>query len=140
LLSAIVRRCWRPAGLYAALALVALATLNPAREGMAAGSGVHLVMVEAPNCIYCRKWDAEVGTGYAKSDEGRFAPLTRVQRGAPAIKNFAPAIFTPTFIVARGTEEVGRITGYPGNIFFWEELYPILVAAGYPPRTTVDRP
>lgn len=100
-------------------------------------SNVRLLMVEAPNCIYCRKWDTEIGPRYAKSDEGHFAPLTRVQRNSPAIKDFAPAIFTPTFIVVSGTGEVGRITGYPGHIFFWEELYPILVAAGYPPSNAL---
>jgi hypothetical protein len=103
-------------------------------------SSIRLMMVEAPNCIYCRKWDSEIGKRYARSDQGRFAPLTRVQRDSPAIKGLAPAIFTPTFIVVRGTEEVGRITGYPGQIFFWEELYPILVAAGYPPSTALGAP
>jgi hypothetical protein len=126
--------------LWAVLLLALSGLPGPAFNQARSASSVRLIMVEAPNCIYCRKWDAEIGKSYAKSDEGHFAPLTRVLRDSPILKDFTPAIFTPTFIVVRGTEEVGRITGYPGHIFFWEELHPILVAAGYPPSTALNKP
>jgi len=114
--------------------------MSGVHSGFAAGASVRLLMVEAPNCIYCRKWDTEIGDRYSKSDEGRFAPLKRVPRDSPDLESLDPAIFTPTFIVVRGKEEVGRITGYPGHIFFWEELYPILVAAGFPSSAASDAP
>ncbi len=66
-----------------------------------------------------------------KAAEGRFAPLKRVRRGAPEIRGFNPVVYTPTFIVVRSGEEIGRITGYPGQDYFWSELTPILSAAGF---------
>lgn len=92
--------------------------------------GIRLIMVEEPGCRFCRKWDAEIGPGYRKTTEGRFAPLKRVQRGAAEIKGLAPVVFTPTFVVMRSGEELGRITGYPGADYFYEELRPILATAG----------
>ena len=92
--------------------------------------GIRLVMVEEIGCRFCRKWDAEIAPGYRKTAEGRFAPLKRVQRGAAEIAGLAPVVFTPTFVVMRAGEELGRITGYPGADYFYEELRPILATAG----------
>lgn len=99
----------------------------------AAGSGIRLIMVEEKGCRFCLKWNAEIGPAYSKSAEGRFAPLKRVRRGAPDIRGFNPVVYTPTFIVVRSGEEIGRITGYPGQDYFWSELMPILAAAGFVP-------
>jgi hypothetical protein len=96
-------------------------------------SGVRLIMVEETGCRFCRKWDAEIAPGYGRSAEGRFAPLKRVRRGAPELKGLAPIVFTPTFVVMRSGEEVGRITGYPGPDYFYSELTPILAVAGFLP-------
>lgn len=95
--------------------------------------GVRLIMVEEPGCRFCRQWDAEIAPGYRKSAEGRFAPLRRVRRGAPELKGLAPIPFTPTFIVMRNREELGRITGYPGADYFYEELRPLLSRIGFFP-------
>ncbi len=98
-------------------------------------SGVRLIMVEEAGCRFCRKWDAEIAPGYARSAEGRFAPLERVHRGAPELRGLAPIVFTPTFVVVRSGsgEEVGRIVGYPGADYFYGELTPILSVAGFLP-------
>jgi hypothetical protein len=98
-----------------------------------AAAGMRLIMVEEPGCRFCRKWDAEIAPGYRKSAEGRFAPLKRVRRGAPELEGLAPIVFTPTFVVMRAGEELGRITGYPGADYFYPELRPILSAAGFLP-------
>jgi hypothetical protein len=103
-------------------------------EAWSAGSGVRLIMVEEPGCRFCRKWDAEIAPGYRKSAEGRFAPLKRVRRGAPELRGLAPIVFTPTFVVMRSGEELGRVTGYPGADYFYGELRPILSAAGFLPN------
>lgn len=95
--------------------------------------GIRLVMVEEPGCRFCRQWTNEIGGGYRKSPEGRFAPLKRVQRGADEIRGLAPVVYTPTFLVMRSGEELGRITGYPGADYFYAELRPILAAAGFFP-------
>ncbi len=126
-------------GRFAALVLGAVLLLmgasGPDRTSQeaTAAAGVRLIMVEEPGCRFCRKWDAEIAPGYRKSAEGRFAPLRRVRRGDPELKGLAPIVFTPTFVVIRSGEELGRITGYPGADYFYPELRPILSAAGFFP-------
>jgi hypothetical protein len=93
-----------------------------------------LIMVDDPACHYCRKWNKEVGGGYASTAEGRAAPLRRVRRDAKILSNFAPVIYTPTFILAQNGREIGRITGYPGQLYFWEELSTLLSTAGVDPK------
>lgn len=105
--------------------------LAPQDQPRAATSNIRLIMVEEQGCRFCRMWDTQIGRAYPKTAEGRFAPLKRVRRGAPEIRGFNPVVYTPTFIVARSGEEIGRITGYPGQEYFWSELGPILSAAGF---------
>ena len=95
-------------------------------------SVVRLVMVEAAGCRFCAQWHAEIGPTYPNSEEGKFAPLKRVAREAPELTALKPVIYTPTFIVMRGTHEVGRIAGYPGQHYFWDELRPLLELTGFP--------
>lgn len=117
-----------------AVLLFALSVLpGPAFNEARSASSVRLVMVEEPGCRFCRQWDAEIAPGYRKSAEGRFAPLKRVRRGSSEIKGLAPVVYTPTFLVMRSGEELGRITGYPGAEYFYSELRPILAAAGFFP-------
>ena len=88
-----------------------------------------LLMFDDKGCPYCRRWDAEIGPGYAKSAEGRRAPLRRVRlaSGAPdGIKLSRPVTITPTFVVVEGGREVGRVVGYPGADFFYEALGEVL--------------
>mgnify|MGYP001458401969 CR=1 FL=1 len=92
--------------------------------------GVQLVMVEERGCRFCLKWDQEVGRGYGRTAEGRSAPLHRVRRGAGVLKGLPPVVYTPTFILMRRGEELGRITGYPGQFYFWEELTQLMSAHG----------
>jgi hypothetical protein len=91
-------------------------------------------MVDDPACHYCRLWHREVGRGYPKTAEGKAAPLKRVGRDAKILANFAPVVYTPTFILARGGQEVGRITGYPGQFYFWEELAQLMSSVGLRPK------
>jgi hypothetical protein len=94
---------------------------------------ISLIMVDDPNCSYCRKFEAEIGGRYPKMAQGRFAPLFKVRRKSPELARFNPVIYTPTFLVIRGTEELGRITGYPGAEYFFSELDPLLAKAGFMP-------
>lgn len=116
-----------------AVLLVGAGGQHPVSQEARAAAGIRLIMVEEPGCRFCRKWDAEIAPGYRKSAEGRFAPLKRVRRGAPELEGLAPIVFTPTFVVMRAGEELGRITGYPGADYFYPELRPILSAAGFFP-------
>jgi hypothetical protein len=104
--------------LLAALAGSALAFASAAR----AEGGLKLVMVEEPGCPWCARWNAEIGPIYPKTDEGRLAPLRRID-----IREITPAtldvskrvVFTPTFVLVRDGAELGRIEGYPGEELFW---------------------
>lgn len=92
-------------------------------------SGVILLLVEDRGCPYCARWDRDVGPVYARSPEGRFSPLVRRYRGSPDVA-FLGVMFSPTFVVLKDGEEIGRIVGYSGPDFFWSELSPLLDAAG----------
>jgi hypothetical protein len=88
----------------------------------AATVSAELLMVEAPYCEWCEQWDAEVGIVYAKTPEGKIAPLRRVAMGevrAGDIPGLERVIYTPTFILMDDGLEIGRITGYPGESHFW---------------------
>jgi thioredoxin-related protein len=97
---------------------------------IARAEATSLIMVDDPACHYCRKWNKEVGGGYARTAEGQAAPLTRVRRNSKALSNFSPVVYTPTFILVRDGREVGRITGYPRPVYFWEELSALMASAG----------
>jgi thioredoxin-related protein len=90
-----------------------------------------LLMLEQPGCVYCARWNAEVGDAYAKTDEGRRAPLRRVDitEGWPAdLDHVRRERLTPTFILLRDGEEVGRMVGYAGEDFWWPMLGELLGA------------
>jgi thioredoxin-related protein len=80
-----------------------------------------LVMVEQTGCHYCAKWDAEIAHIYPKTEEGKRAPLARVNlRDLPEDLAFvSPPVFTPTFVLMEQGQELGRIEGYAGDEFFW---------------------
>jgi hypothetical protein len=99
---------------------------------------LELVMFESAACPYCRQWHEEIGGIYAKTPEGRAAPLRRVDLHAappPDLRaTFREIVYTPTFVLrATGgaqAEEIGRIAGYPGEHFFWPMLQNLLAEAG----------
>lgn len=98
---------------------------------VAASAELALVMVEQPGCIYCRKWDDEISAKYPLTDEGKAAPLIRIQLHAPLTEGMVferPAVFTPTFVLVDDGVEVDRIEGYPGEDFFWGLLGQMLIA------------
>jgi hypothetical protein len=108
----------------------------PAR---AATTDHSLVMVEDAGCVYCVRWHEEVGQAYARSAEGRFAPLDRRRIRDPEIAFLRNIRYTPTFVLLAGDVEVGRITGYPGVELFWEQIAGLMAKAGFndAPRATV---
>lgn len=100
-----------------------------------------LVMFESRLCEWCRAWHAEIGPIYPKTREGRRAPLRRVDIDAPRPADLAfvrGVRFTPTFVLVEGGREIGRITGYMGEDFFWGQLDELLqrLEAGAPDRVS----
>ena len=102
--------------------LLALAALLLAPLFAVPAKAQELVMFDEVGCIWCIRWTEEIGPIYPKSEEGRRAPLRRVDINAPrprdlqGLRNIA---FTPTFVLMHEGQEVGRIEGYPGEDFFW---------------------
>ena len=81
-----------------------------------------LLMAEEEGCVWCERWDREISAIYPKTDEGRAAPLLRHDIRAELPQGIALAgklQFTPTFVLLRDGQEIGRIEGYPGEAFFW---------------------
>lgn len=105
-------------------------------------SATELVMLEEGGCPWCERWNREVGVVYHKTEEGRRAPLRRVDihAGLPNdLKFIVKENFTPTFVLVDGGREIGRIRGYPGEDFFWgllQMLLKKLPAGATPARTT----
>ncbi|MHB8145672.1 MAG: hypothetical protein ACYDGM_00220 [Vulcanimicrobiaceae bacterium] len=109
-----VRKLW----LGIALVLVTLGSFSRVRAD-------ELVMFQQAGCPYCAAWDREVGPSYDSTDEGKRAPLRRVDLHAPrpeGLESIKGVIYTPTFVLMHCGSEVARITGYSGAELFWELL------------------
>jgi hypothetical protein len=79
-------------------------------------------MFTQKGCPWCERFDREIAPAYDKTDEGRRAPLRRVDIGQsmPADLAFVRRErFTPVFVLVDRGVEFGRIRGYPGDTFFW---------------------
>lgn len=109
----------------ALVGLIALAT------GVAppSATAADLVMVESPGCHWCARWHEEIGPIYPKTAESARAPLRRVNlhdRWPESLRSLRAVSFTPTFILVEDGTELGRITGYAGEDFFWFQLSELL--------------
>lgn len=93
-----------------------------------ASQAAELVMVEQTGCHWCARWNSEVSHIYPKTDEGKQAPLRRVDlRDLPEDITFkSRPVFTPTFVLVEGGTELGRMEGYSGDQFFWFLLAQLL--------------
>lgn len=81
-----------------------------------------LVMFEQPGCAWCQAFDREIAPIYGKTEEGRRAPLRRVEldNALPADLSFIQVErLTPVFVLIDQGREIGRIRGYPGEDNFW---------------------
>ena len=79
-------------------------------------------MVEQEGCVYCEKFNREIAIAYPKTAEGKRAPLRRVDLHEPwpdDLSQIRIERFTPTFILVDNNKEYARITGYPGDEYFW---------------------
>ena len=113
----------------AALALALFASAG----AMAAARAAELVMMEQAGCAWCARFNAEIAPAYPNTDEGRLAPLRRVDIHAPWPDDLAairPEHFTPTFVLVENGREIDRLRGYPGDEFFWSLLDGMLAKLG----------
>jgi thioredoxin-related protein len=87
-----------------------------------AEKAAELVMFSRAGCPYCAQFDREIGPIYEKTDEGKAAPLRRVDINAPIppdLGSIAVERITPVFVLVDKGREIGRIRGYPGEDNFW---------------------
>ena len=83
---------------------------------------VEMLMLEQPGCVWCARFNKEIAPAWPNTDEGRRAPLRRIDITQPwpdDLKGIATERFTPTFVLVQNGKEIGRIRGYPGDQFFW---------------------
>ena len=88
-------------------------------------SAAELVMVEEAGCVWCARWNAEIGPVYPNTEEAEIAPLRRLDLRGPRPDDLsfdAPLRITPTFVLVEDGQEVARLEGYPGEEFFWPLL------------------
>src|ERR1700754_271098 len=81
-----------------------------------------LLMFEQAGCVYCQRWDRDVGSLYEKTPESKSLPLRRIDiqnQKVSGITLASPVRYTPTFVVVDNGREVGRITGYSNDDSFW---------------------
>ncbi|UMA66474.1 hypothetical protein LVO79_08545 [Roseivivax marinus] len=113
-------------------AIIASLVLGAACLPRDASAEVRLVMVEEEGCVWCARWEAEVGDAYPKTDAGRAAPIRRVDITRPIPDDLdlvSPPRLTPTFILVEDGTEHARIEGYPGEDFFWPMVERMLTEA-----------
>lgn len=88
-----------------------------------------LLMLEQPGCVWCARFNAEIAPAWPKTDEGRLAPLRRVDITEPWPADLAGVgkeRFTPTFVLMEDGQEIGRLRGYVGDEFFWYRIGELL--------------
>ena len=118
------KRRLKKAWLSAAVFLATLAATAISLQAAHAQSA-KLLMFEEQYCSWCKKWDDEIGGIYHLTSQSCHAALNRVpitEKLPDAISLSEPIIYTPTFVLIYENKETGRITGYPGEDFFWSML------------------
>lgn len=101
-----------------------LTTITLAATGLwtTASDASELLMFERDGCVWCQRWDREVGPIYDKTAEAKVLPLRRIdidREKATGVILASPVRYTPTFVVVDNGREVGRITGYISDDVFW---------------------
>lgn len=96
---------------------------------VARAPAAELLMLEQPGCVWCARFNAEIAPAWPKTDEGRRAPLRRVDITQPwpdDLDGIDKERFTPTFVLIEDGVEFGRIRGYVGDEFFWYRVGELL--------------
>lgn len=112
--------------------LMALSVLL-AMAGGAAAQELRLLMIEQAGCYYCRVFNRDIAPVYETSKEGQLAPLVHAQLRGPLPEGITLAstpFVTPTFIlIGPDGVEIERLTGFPGEDFFWPYIGDMISAA-----------
>ncbi|KJE34729.1 regulatory protein SoxS [Thalassospira sp. HJ] len=103
---------------------LALTILLASQIGMGSALATELLMLEQKGCAWCVRWHQEIGEAYPNTDQGKLAPLRRVDihDWPEDLDHIARERVTPTFVLISNNQEVARLRGYPGDHFFWPML------------------
>jgi thioredoxin-related protein len=113
--------------LFLAVSVLLTATLAPVTA-----RALELVMYDKAGCVWCNRFERDIGRRYSSIDVSRDAPLRRVDihdQRRSGVDLEEPVLYTPTFVLADDNgAEIGRITGYQGEEAFWANLDDLLRA------------
>lgn len=90
-----------------------------------AAPAAEMLYFRSDACLYCERWDDEVGEIFPKTDEGKVLTLRPVDVHSPQPEDISfvkGVVYTPTFVLIEDGREIGRIVGYGGDLFFWESM------------------
>jgi hypothetical protein len=112
--------CLALAALLAFAAQKALAALDGVMPS--GSSGLELVVLEVPGCIYCPVFRRDVLPRYDAFARGRELPIRFLDlndAAADRLELEGPVDIAPTAVLLKDNREVGRIPGYlgPDNFF-----------------------
>ena len=121
-------------GLAAGLVGGILAALIALAPRGAEAQSLRLLMIEQAGCAVCAAFNRDMAPAYHASPEGQIAPLIHADLRGPLPQGVTLAIqpyVTPTFILL-GPDgvEISRMTGFPGEDFFWPYLGEMIDQAG----------
>lgn len=91
---------------------------------MFAGSAraAEMIMFDQDGCVWCERFEAEIAPAWPKTEQGKRAPLRRVDIHEPLpgdLTWITVERFTPSFVLVENGKEIARLRGYPGDQFFW---------------------
>jgi thioredoxin-related protein len=112
----------QPSQIWKGLSLIALIGAMFVLFSLSSARAAELVMFEQAGCEWCAAFDREIAPIYPKTEEGRRAPLRRVDIAQPLPQDLAFIAverLTPLFVLVDNGREIGRIRGYPGEDNFW---------------------
>lgn len=81
-----------------------------------------LIMFEDAGCVWCARFNAEIGPIYPRTPEAKRAPLRHIDVSQPIpsdLQFIEREQLTPLFVLIDNGREIGRIRGYPGEDHFW---------------------
>lgn len=106
--------------------------------GPAAAQEFRLLMIEQVGCYVCAAFNRDVAPAYEASPEGQIAPLIHADLRGPlpeGVTLTTRPFVTPTFVLLTPDgREVGRLTGFPGEDFFWPYVNEMFEAARAAPE------
>lgn len=104
--------------------IILIALLFLPVQSVNANGTTSLVFVTSEHCPFCKAWEQQVGQLYDQTPYGKAAPLRRIDisKIQTELPNLSPQVIgTPTFIVIKSGQEIGRIRGYTdADMFYWQ--------------------